>query len=165
MFTLCKKGLIHLAYSKLEQHILEIATSVAIENGCYIYDVEYLKEGKARTLRIFADKEEIGISLDECEAISRRMSDLLEESDPIKENYMLEVSSPGIERRLKEAWHFEKYIGRVVDIGLYKAIGGAKLISGVLAGFSDGEITLETDNENIKIMQSETTSVKLHFEF
>ncbi len=154
-----------MAYSKLEQHILEMAKPIAEENGCYIYDVEYLKEGKSRTLRIFADKEDSGISLDECEVISRRMSDLLDESDPISENYMLEVSSPGIERRLKEAWHFEKYIGAVVDIGLYKAINGAKQISGVLADFADGEITIEADNGNMKIMQSETTSVKLHFDF
>ena len=154
-----------MAYSKLEQQILEMAETVATENGCYIYDVEYLKEGKARTLRIFADKEEGGISLDECEAISRRMSDLLDESDPIRENYMLEVSSPGIERRLKEAWHFEKYLGRRVDVGLYKAIEGAKQICGVLSAYAEGEITLETDTGNITIMQSETTNVKLHFDF
>ncbi len=154
-----------MAYSKVEQLVLDMATPVAEENGCYIYDVEYLKEGKARTLRIFADKEDGGISLDECEAISRRMSDLLDESDPIKENYMLEVSSPGIERRLKEAWHFEKYLGRQIDIGLFKAIEGAKQISGVLKEFADGEITIETDNGEMKIMQSETTNIKLHFEF
>lgn len=154
-----------MAYSKLEQQILEMAESVAVENGCYIYDVEYLKEGKTRTLRIYADREETGISLDECEIISRRMSDLLDESDPIRENYMLEVSSPGIERRLTQPWHFEKYIGKMVDIGLYKAVDGAKQISGVLHAYSDEEITLETDKGNMTIMQSETANVKLHFDF
>lgn len=154
-----------MAYSKLEQQILEMAESVAVENGCYIYDVEYLKEGKTRTLRIYADREETGISLDECEIISRRMSDLLDESDPIRENYMLEVSSPGIERRLTQPWHFEKYIGKMVDIGLYKAVDGAKQISGVLHAYSDEEITLETDKGNMTIMQSETANVKLRFDF
>ena len=154
-----------MAYSKLEQQILEMAESVAVENGCYIYDVEYLKEGKTRTLRIYADREETGISLDECEIISRRMSDLLDESDPIRENYMLEVSSPGIERRLTQPWHFEKYIGKMVDIGLYKAVDGAKQISGVLHAYSDEEITLETDKGNMTIMQSETANVKLHYDF
>ena len=154
-----------MAYSKLEQQILEMAESVAVENGCYIYDVEYLKEGKTRTLRIYADREETGISLDECEIISRRMRDLLDESDPIRENYMLEVSSPGIERRLTQPWHFEKYIGKMVDIGLYKAVDGAKQISGVLHAYSDEEITLETDKGNMTIMQSETANVKLHFDF
>ena len=154
-----------MAYSKLEQQILEMAESVAVENGCYIYDVEYLKEGKTRTLRIYADREETGISLDECEIISRRMSDLLDESDPIRENYMLEVSSPGIERRLTQPWHFEKYIGKMVDIGLYKVVDGAKQISGVLHAYSDEEITLETDKGIMTIMQSESANVKLHFDF
>ena len=93
------------------------------------------------------------------------MSDLLDESDPIRENYMLEVSSPGIERRLTQPWHFEKYIGKMVDIGLYKAVDGAKQISGVLHAYSDEEITLETDKGNMTIMQSETANVKLHFDF
>ena len=154
-----------MAFSKLEQQILEMAESVAVENGCYIFDVEYLKEGKTRTLRIYADREETGISLDECEIISRSLSDLLDESDPIRENYMLEVSSPGIERRLTQPWHFEKYIGKMVDIGLYKAVDGAKQISGVLHAYSDEDITLETDKGNMTIMQSETANVKLHFDF
>ncbi len=154
-----------MSYSKLEQRIIDLATPVAQENGCYIYDVEYAKEGKSRTLRIFADKEEGGISLDECEAISRRMSDLLDECDPIRENYMLEVSSPGIERRLRTPEHFEKYVGRTIDIGLYKAVNGEKAISGVLKGFEDEKITLEVQGEDVSIMQSETTIVKLHFDF
>ena len=154
-----------MSYSKLEQKIIDLATPVAQENGCYIYDVEYAKEGKSRTLRIFADKEEGGISLDECEAISRRMSDILDECDPIRENYMLEVSSPGIERRLRTSQHFQKYIGRVVDMGLYKAIDGEKTISGVLKGFDGEKITLEVQGEDMSIMQSETTIVKLHFDF
>ena len=154
-----------MSYSKLEQKIIDLATPVAQENGCYIYDVEYAKEGKSRTLRIFADKEEGGISLDECEAISRRMSDILDECDPIRENYMLEVSSPGIERRLRTPRHFQKYIGRVVDMGLYKAIDGEKTISGVLKSFENEKITLEVQGEEMSIMQSETTIVKLHFDF
>ncbi len=154
-----------MAYSKIEQQVWETAKPVAEDNGCYIYDVEYLKEGKSRTLRIFADKEDGGISLDECEAISRKLSDLLDESDPIKENYMLEVSSPGIERRLSREWHFEKYMGETVDIGLYKAMDGNKQLSGRLVSYSDGKIIIESDSGELSIMQSETTSVKLHFDF
>ncbi len=153
-----------MAYSKLEQQILEYAKPVAEENDCYIYDVEYLKEGKSRTLRIFADKEG-GISLDECEAISRQMSDLLDAHDPIRENYMLEISSPGIERRLTQDWHFQKYLGEMVDVGLYKAVDGTKQLNGTLKSFSEGEIIIETENGDMTIMQSETTSVKLHFDF
>jgi ribosome maturation factor RimP len=154
-----------MAYSKLEQKIIAMAQPVAKENGCYIYDVEYAKEGKNKTLRIFADKEEGAISLDECEAISRRMSELLDESDPIPENYMLEISSPGIERRLRTAEHFEKYLGRDIDIGLYKAIDGSKVLSGKLLAYENEKITIETENGEMSIMQSETTTVKLHFDF
>ncbi len=154
-----------MAYSKIEQQVLEMSKPVAEENGCYVYDVEYLKEGKSRTLRIFVDKENGGISLDECETISRRMSDLLDESDPVKENYMLEVSSPGIERRLSQDWHFEKYMGETVDIGLYKAVDGSKQLSGRLLAYADEKITVETDNGKLSIMKSETTGVKLHFDF
>lgn len=154
-----------MAYSKLELKILEMAKPVAAEIGCYIYDVEYAKEGKSRFLRIFADKEDDRISLDECEAISRRMSELLDESDPISDNYMLEVSSPGIERRLRTLEHFARYIGESIDIGLYKAIDGSKILNGKLISFENEKITLETANGEMSIMQSETTSVKLHFDF
>ena len=124
-----------MAYSKLELKILELAKPIAAENGCYIYDLEYIKEGKSRVLRIYADKESDGISLDECEAISRKISEVLDKSDPISENYMLEVSSPGIERRLRNPEHFEKYLGETIDIGLYQAINGSKTLSGKLIFF------------------------------
>ena len=154
-----------MAYSKIELAVLEMAQPVAEENGCYIYDVEYVKEGKSNFLRIFADKENDRISLDECEVISRRMSDLLDEKDPIQGEYMLEVSSPGIERRLRTPMHFEMYMGETVDIGLYKAINGNKTISGKLLAYEDEKITIENEDGNLTIMQSETTSVRLHFDF
>ncbi|MBE7032486.1 MAG: ribosome maturation factor RimP [Ruminococcaceae bacterium] len=153
-----------MAYSKLESNILEMATPIAEECGCYIYDIEYAKEGKARYLRIYADKDG-GISLDDCEAISRRMSDELDKADPIKENYVLEVSSPGIERKLKNPEHFERYLGEVVEIGLFKAVNDSKTILAELKGFEDGKISVSLDGEEMSIMQSETTYVKLHFEF
>ena len=153
-----------MAYSKLEASILEMASPIAEECGCYIYDIEYAKEGKNRYLRIFADKDG-GISLDDCEAISRRLSDILDGMDPIKENYVLEVSSPGIERKLKNPEHFERYIGEVVEIGLFKPVNDSKAILAELKSFEDGNITVNIDGEEMSIMQSETTYVKLHFEF
>lgn len=154
-----------MSYSKLETSVLEIAEPIAQEIGCYIYDLEYVKEGKAKVLRVFADKEAGGISLDECEVINRGLGDKLDEKNLISDNYMLEVSSPGIERRLRTPQHFEKYIGKTIDIGLYKAHDGSKTISGELKGFEEGKILVETENGELSIMQSETTSVKLHFDF
>lgn len=154
-----------MSYSKLEMSILELAKSSAAESGCYIYDLEYIKEGKSKVLRIYADKEETGITLDECEAINRRLGDLLDESALISENYVLEVSSPGIERRLRTKEHFDRYTGRQVDVGLYKALDGSKTISGILKGFKDETIFIETENGELSIIQGEVSSVKLHFDF
>ncbi len=153
-----------MAYSKTEQIAFDIAEPIAKSFGCFIYDVEFVKEGGLYFLRIFADKEG-GIDLDTCEKISREMSTKLDEKDPIKQNYYLEVSSPGIERKLKTQEHFERYIGEIIDVGLYKAINGAKQISGILKGFNDGVILIELNGTDIEIPQKETTSAKLHFDF
>ena len=150
-------------YSKTEQLVLDMAKPVAEKNGCFIYDVEYVKEGSCRYLRIYADKDG-GISIDECEIISREISELLDKKDPIKENYFLEVSSPGIERKLRQPEHFEMYMGETVDVGLYKAQNGSKTLCGILKGYNGEEIEIETE-EIIKLKISETTYVKLHFEF
>ncbi len=154
-----------MAYSKLEKLVIDGATPIAAEVGCYIYDVEYVKEGGARYLRIYADKEDGGISLDECEVINRAMCVFMDEKDPIKENYILEVSSPGVERKLRTPEHFEKYMGRIVDIGLYKAVDGSKAISGELKAYFDEKISVDTGEQEFEIPLAETTFVKLHFDF
>ncbi len=153
-----------MAYSKTEESVFNIAEPIAKENGCFIYDIEFVKEGGLYFLRVYADKEG-GINLDECEVISRALSDKLDEKDPIKQNYYLEVSSPGIERKLKTKEHFDRYIGEKIDIGLYKAIDKSKQLTAVLTGFEDGIITVDKNGEEIKISQKETTFVKIHFDF
>lgn len=154
-----------MAYSKTELVALQLAEPIAKENGCYIYDVEFVREGGIYFLRIYADKDG-GITVDECEQISRALSKKLDEADPIKNNYYLEVSSPGIERKLKTPEHFERYIGETIDIGLYKAINGSKLITAELVGFEGGVITVKlSDGETLEIPQKETTATKLHFDF
>lgn len=154
-----------MAYSKLEKLVIDGATPIAAEVGCYIYDVEYVKEGGARYLRIYADKEDSGISLDECEVINRAMCEFMDEKDPIKENYILEVSSPGVERKLRTPQHFEKYMGRTVDVGLYKAIDGSKTVTGQLMGYADEKIVIAMTDNELELPLGETTFVKLHFDF
>lgn len=153
-----------MAYSKTEEAVFNLAEPIAKENGCFIYDIEFVKEGGLYFLRVYADKDG-GINLDECEVISRALSDKLDESDPIKQNYYLEVSSPGIERKLKTKEHFERYIGEKIDIGLYKAIDKSKQLTAVLTGFDNGIITVDKNGETIEIPQKETTFVKIHFDF
>ena len=128
-----------MAYSKTEQIAYELAERIAENFECYIYDVEYVKEGTLKFLRIYADKDG-GISIDDCEKISRELSTVLDEKDPIKENYILEVSSPGIERKLTKKEHFEKYTGEVVDINLFKQINGSKQLSGILKSFENAYV-------------------------
>lgn len=153
-----------MAYSKIEQMVLAMAEPIAKENGCYLYDVEYLKEGGFWFLRVYVDKEG-GISLDECELVSRSLSEVLDKEDPIDRNYYLEVSSPGVERKLKTPEHFKRYLGETVDVGLYKAIGGAKQLTGTLKDYDGETVSLEVGGETVAIPQKETTVVHLHFDF
>ncbi len=154
-----------MAYSKIEQAVMEMAEPIAKDNGCYLYDVEYLKEGGIWFLRVYVDKEEGGISLDECEIVSRALSQVLDREDPIDRNYYLEVSSPGVERKLKTKEHFDRYLGETVDIGLYKAIGGSKLLTGTLQGFDGEKISVQVGGEALELPLKETTMVHLHFDF
>lgn len=154
-----------MAYSKTEKIIIDLAEPVAKGCGFYLYDVEYVKEGGMWFLRVYVDKEDGGISIDECEEFSRAFSDVLDEEEPIAQNYYLEVSSPGIERKLKTKEHFERYMGQTVDIGLYKAVNGSKQLTGELSGYDGDKIKIRLDDEEIELDLSDTTMVHLHFEW
>lgn len=154
-----------MAFSKTEQRVYDIVKPIAEENESYIYDVEYVKEGGFWFLKVYVDKEDCPITLDECEVISRRLSEELDKDDFITQNYYLEVASPGIERKLKTEEHFKRYIGELADIGLFKAFKGSKNVTGKLLGFEDKKISVEIDGEKTEFLQSETTFVKLHFDF
>lgn len=153
-----------MAYSKTETAVWQLAEPIAAESGFYIYDIEYIKEGGLWFLRVYIDKDG-GITMDECETFSRTLSDTLDEADPISSNYYLEVSSPGIERRLKTEAHFRRYIGSVIDISLYKAVNGSKLITGILKKYENNEITVEADGEDILLSLSSVSKANLHFDF
>lgn len=154
-----------MAYSKTEKRIIELAEPVARDLNFYLYDVEYIKEGGIWFLRVYIDKKESGISIDECESFSRALSDILDKEDPIAQNYYLEVSSPGIERKLKTKEHFDTYMGEMVDIGLYKAIDGAKQITGKLISYEDEKIKIQSGDKELELNLSDTTNVHLHFEW
>lgn len=154
-----------MAYSKTEKTVYELAEPIAQEMGAYLYDVEFVKEGGIWFLRVYVDKEEGGISLDECEAVSRKLSDALDREDPISQNYYLEVASPGIERKLKTDAHFRRYMGEMVDVGLYKAINGSKLVTGILKDYDGEKIQVQVGEDVLEFSLKETTVVHLHFDF
>lgn len=126
----------------------------------YLWDVEYVKEGADYYLRAYIDKEG-GITIDDCVNVSRRLSDELDKDEYIDEAYILEVSSPGLGRKLKKDKEFDRSIGRDVDIKFYKPVDGSKETSGKLAGYSKESITIEVDGQNKDYARSEIASVKL----
>lgn len=133
--------------SKIEEKV-ESLIKEKIENlGYDLYDVEYAKEGPNYFLRIFIDKPE-GIDLSDCEKVNNEIVDKLDEADYIKEQYFLEISSPGIERILKKDKHLEQNIGAEVQIKLFKKDeNGQKEYQGILKAFNENTITIEQEQE------------------
>ena len=148
-----------------EQRTQALLEPLIDENGFELVDVEYVKEGPNWYLRAYIDKSG-GITIDDCELISRALSDLLDKEDFIEEAYILEVSSPGLGRPLKKEKDFSRSIGSEVDVKLYKAASFGKEISGVLREFDADSITIETEDEQmLRIERSDIALVRLAFDF
>lgn len=121
----------------------KLAEPLLEKHGFSLYDVEYVKEAGSYYLRIYIDKPG-GITIDDCEIISRAYSDLLDENDFISEPYIMEVSSPGLGRQLKKDRHFQNSIGEEVELKLYKPLDGSKEHTGILTSFTKDTVTIET---------------------
>lgn len=137
--------------TKQEKELEKIIEPVVNKLGYELYDVEYLKEGQDWYLRLYIDNEN-GIDLDDCEKVSNAVGEELDRVDPIEAAYLLEVSSCGLERRLRELKHFNAALNQNVEIKLYKAINKNKVFSGILKEVTDAEIIICTDegtNESI----------------
>ena len=145
--------------------VREIIAPVADELGYYIWDVEFVKEGADKHLRITIDNEE-GITIEECEKFHRAIDAPLDEADPIAESYILEVSSPGIERELKYPEHIEACEDWDVEIKLYAPKNGTKQLRGVLRGYNDeGNIVVEIAGENVEFKPEEIAKIATYFDF
>lgn len=150
--------------SKIEKLTYDYALPIVEGEGYEIYDVEYVKEGPHWFLRIFITREE-GVNVDDCETVSRALGAILDEKDCISANYFLEVSSPGIERVLRQAEHFEGAVGELVKIKLYKDVDGAKEAEGVLTSATDGSITVDVDGAELLIDKKNIAKANVMFEF
>ncbi len=148
--------------SKTEEVVWALAEPIAKERGLKIYDTEFKKEGPDWFLRVFLYSEK-GIDIDDCEYVSRALSNRLDEEDPIDKAYFLEVSSPGLDRVLKYDWHFETAIGEMIDIKLYAAENGKKQISGTLKEYTGKTVIIETDEGIKEIEISKTSSIRISF--
>ena len=150
--------------SKITELTAELARPVVEACGCTLWDVEYIKEAGSWYLRLYIDKEG-GVSIDDCEAVSRGVDPLLDEADPIQDAYTFEVSSAGADRPLKKPEPFDAFMGAEVDVKFYKAVNGQKSATGILASYDDGSVTLNVGGEEITYDKKEIAFVRLHVSF
>ena len=149
---------------KVTELVAKLAQPVVEEKGCELWDVEYVREGSERFLRIYLDKEG-GVDINDCEAVSRAMDPILDEADPIPESYHFEVCSAGLERALKRPGDFVRFLGSPITVKLYRPRNGLKVIPGGLRGYEEGRGTLEAGKETITFEKSEVALVRLRVEF
>ena len=128
-------------FGTTEQLVYSLAEPIANEKDLRIWDVRFEKEGASWYLRIFIDKDS-GVTIDDCEALSRPLSDLLDEKDPIKQGYFLEVGSAGLERELLRQSHFEASCGKLVNVKMIRPIDGVKDFTAELSGFDREKVSL-----------------------
>lgn len=144
-----------------ESKVLPYLEPIVAEHGLELVDLEFVKEGVNWYLRIYIDKEG-GVTIDDCEAVSRALEAKLDAADPIEQAYILEVSSPGIDRPLKKEADFIKYQGEIIDVKLYKAQDGSKQFQGRLLGLADGVLSIkEEDGSVVTFAYKDTASVRL----
>ena len=142
----------------------ELVTPLIEQNNFELVDIEYVKEGSNWYLRVYIDKPG-GINVDDCELISRALSDKLDEEDFIDDAYILEVSSPGLGRPLKKDKDFERSLGEDVEIKLYRMKDGNKDYRGFLKSYNKEEIVIEDNDEEITFKRSEIALVRLALDF
>ena len=149
---------------KVTDLVTQFAQSIVEENGCSLWDVEYVREGSERYLRVYIDKEG-GVDINDCEKVHRAIDPVLDEKDPIAESYHFEVCSAGLERALKRPSDFERFMGSAILVKLYRPRNGLKEFPGYLRGYEDGKVTVEAGKETITFEKSEVALVRLRVEF
>lgn len=147
----------------VEAYVTSVVEDIIRGTELELVDVEYVRE-RDWYLRVYLDKP-TGVDLDDCQMVSEQLSRQLDETDPIKENYLLEVSSPGLDRVLKKDKDFIRYNGRNVDMQLFKPIDGSKQYTGTLRGFTDAVITLEINGQSVDFERSAIAQIRLHLDF
>ncbi len=150
--------------AKVTDTVAALAVPFVEAAGCSVWDVEYVKEAGEWFLRVYIDKEG-GVSIDDCEAVSRPLSDALDQADPIEGSYTFEVSSAGADRALKKPEHFAQFQGQEVEVKLYRPRDGRKSCVGLLEGWSDGNVTLLIGGSPVEFEKKEIALVRLYPRF
>ena len=149
--------------SEIEEYCTKLVTPIIEENSFELVDVESVKEGADYYLRVYADKEG-GINIDDCVLISRALEKKLDDEDKIERAYILEVSSPGLTRPLKKDKDFKRSIGKKVEIKLFTKYKGLKQLEAQLKSYSETDITVDLDGEDIIINRKDISMIRLAFE-
>ena len=147
-----------------EERAEALLAPIAAANGCEIYDVEYVKEGSEWYLRAYIDKPD-GVNINDCENVSRALSEELDREDFIPDAYILEVSSPGLGRALKKDKHLDKSIGEEVEVKTYKPIDKCKEFKGVLKAYDADTVTITIDEEDKIFARAEIAIIRLALDF
>ena len=146
--------------AKIEEKVETLVKDKIEKIGYELYDVLYVKEGSNKILRIVIDNEN-GISLDDCEKVNNEIKEIIDEANPIEEQYFLEISSPGIERLLRKDWQLKKFKGTEVNIKLFKKDeNGKKEYTGILEDITENTLDVEVESENITIDRKIISQVK-----
>jgi len=149
--------------SRIEAQVATLVQPYIEQQGLELVDVEYVKEGAHWYLRIYIDKEG-GIELNDCQQVSHSLSAKLDQADPISQAYMLEVSSPGLERSLRKDSDFQRFKGQLVTVHTHTAYKGFTEFTGHLEGIQDQQIVLEYEGEKISIPQDQVSKAHLALE-
>jgi ribosome maturation factor RimP len=145
--------------------ISELVAPFCVENNLILEDVEFIKEGPFRYLRVIIDKED-GVGTDDCQMVSKFLNQKLDKVDPIEEQYFLEVTSPGIERELKKPEDFVKFAGKRVCASLFNPLNGSKVVKGTLVGLKDNKIIINSENSgDIELPKDKVAVIKLVVDF
>ena len=150
--------------SKIVDAVTTFATPAVEKHGCTLWDVEYVKEAGGNFLRVYIDRED-GVSIGHCEAISRELDPILDEHDDlIPGSYTFEVSSAGAERRLRRPSDFERFIGSLVEVKLYKSRNGQKTYLGNLMSYTGGTVEIDVSGKSESFEKSEIAGVRLRIQ-
>lgn len=152
--------------ASIEEKVEDLIQKPIEDLGYKLYDVQYVKEGPNYFLRIFIEKDDGTIDLNDCEKVNDGISDILDTADYIKEQYFLEVSSTGIEKVLRKDRHLQENLGVMVEVKLFKPIENEKDFLGTLENFNENEITLVLENENkVTIERKNISLIKTFFDW
>lgn len=147
--------------AKVTEVVEALARPIVEEQGCTLWDTEYVKEAGVWYLRLYIDKPG-GVSIQDCEAVSRPVSDLLDQADPIEGSYTFEVSSAGADRALKKPEHFAAFLGSEIELRLYRSREGRKDWVGVLTAYADGDVTIATAQGELTFEKKDVAQTRLY---